>query len=153
MIHLIDKDALVAEIERMKADALQKKEQCKRSGLERIMHQIGAYNKILSLINTLDVKDLDLEKEPASEDLEQAANEFGIRQGIELKPFAIKFFKAGTQWQKEQILKDAIECEVSQTMVDVIPMDSIEILPDGLFLDKSKFKVGDKVKVIVLPSE
>lgn len=51
---LIDKDALVAEIERLKADALQKKSQCKRSGLERIMHQIGAYNIILSSLNSLE---------------------------------------------------------------------------------------------------
>lgn len=60
---LIDKDALVAEIERLKADALQKKSQCKRSGLERIMHQIGAYNKIISFLDTLEVKDVDLESE------------------------------------------------------------------------------------------
>ena len=63
MAHYIDKDALVAEIEKLKADALQKKSQCKRSGLERIMHQIGAYNKVISLINTLEVKEVDLEKE------------------------------------------------------------------------------------------
>jgi hypothetical protein len=54
---LIDKDAFVVEIEKLKADALQKKSQCKRSGLERITHQIGAYNKVISLINTLEVKD------------------------------------------------------------------------------------------------
>lgn len=63
MAHLIDKDALVAEIEKLKVEALQKKNQCKRSGLERIMHQIGAYNKILSFIGTLEVKEVDLEKE------------------------------------------------------------------------------------------
>lgn len=63
MTHLIDKDALIAEIERLKADALQKKSQCKRSGLERIMHQISAYNKVLSFINTLEVKEVNLEKE------------------------------------------------------------------------------------------
>jgi hypothetical protein len=62
MAHYIDKDALVAKIERLKVDALQKKSQCKRSGLERIMHQIGAYNKILSSINTLEVKEIDLEE-------------------------------------------------------------------------------------------
>ena len=59
---LIDKDALVAEIERLKADALQKKSQCKRSGLERMMHQISAYNKMLAFISTLEVKEVDLEK-------------------------------------------------------------------------------------------
>ena len=59
---LIDKDALVAEIEKLKSEALQKKSQCKRSGLEKIMHQIGAYNKVLSFINTLEVKEVDLKK-------------------------------------------------------------------------------------------
>ena len=56
---LIDKDALVAEFERLKAEALQKKSQCKRSGLEKIMHQIGVYNKILSFLDTLEVKEVD----------------------------------------------------------------------------------------------
>jgi len=60
---LIDKNTLVTEIERLKANALQKKCKCKRSGLERIMHQIGAYNKILSFLNILEVKEVDLEKE------------------------------------------------------------------------------------------
>ena len=60
---LIDKDALVEEIQRLKEDGLQKRGQCKRSGLEKIMHQIGAYNKILSFLDTLEVKEVDLEKE------------------------------------------------------------------------------------------
>ena len=63
MKQYIDKADVVAEIERLKEDALQKKDQCKRSGLERIMHKIGAYNKILSFLNTLEVKEVDLETE------------------------------------------------------------------------------------------
>lgn len=63
MTQYIDKAALVAEIEKLKADALQKKSHCKRSGLERIMHQIGAYNKVISIIDTMEVKEVDLEKE------------------------------------------------------------------------------------------
>lgn len=55
MEQYISKSALLAEIGRLKADALQKKSQCKRSGLERMMHQIGAYNKILSFLDTLEV--------------------------------------------------------------------------------------------------
>jgi hypothetical protein len=61
MVQLIDKDALVAEIERLKADALQKKSQCKRSGLERMVHKISAYNKMLAFISTLEVKEVDLD--------------------------------------------------------------------------------------------
>lgn len=63
MTYLIDKSALVAEIERLKAEALLKKSQCKRSGLEKIMHQIGVCNKILSFLDTLEVKEVDLDKE------------------------------------------------------------------------------------------
>lgn len=63
MVHLIDKDALVAETEKFKAEALHKKSQCKRHGLEKIMHQIGAYNKMLSFIDTLEVREVDLDKE------------------------------------------------------------------------------------------
>ena len=53
----IDKEALVKRIEGLKADALQKKSKCKRSGLERILHQMGVYNKVISLIDTLEVKE------------------------------------------------------------------------------------------------
>ena len=63
MARYIDKDAVVAEIERQKADDLQKKEQCKRRGLEKIMHQIGAYNKIISFLDTIEVKEVDLTEE------------------------------------------------------------------------------------------
>ena len=58
MKQYISKDALVAEIEKSKAEALQKKSQCKRHGLEKIMHQISAYNKVLSFIDTLEVKEV-----------------------------------------------------------------------------------------------
>ena len=68
MTQYIDKDAVVAEIERLKTDALQKKSQCKRSGLVRIMHQIGAYNKVLSFLDTLEeVECVENKRSPASE--------------------------------------------------------------------------------------
>lgn len=63
MIEYIYKNAVVAEIERLKEEALQKKGQCKRHGLEKIMHQISAYNKVLSFIAAIDVEDLDFDRE------------------------------------------------------------------------------------------
>jgi len=59
----------------------------------------------------------------------------------------------GARDMYEQMVKNAIECEVCQTMVDIFPLDSVEIFSDGLMLDKTKFKAGDKVKVIILPSD
>lgn len=57
MAHYVDKDTLVAEIEKLKNELLQRKWQCKRKGLEKIMHKIGAYNKVLSVLDTLEVKE------------------------------------------------------------------------------------------------
>lgn len=41
--------------------------------------------------------------------LDEAAEEFGKRQGIELKPFAKKYFKAGAEWMAGQgVTKEAV---------------------------------------------
>ncbi len=61
-MRLIDKDILLGEVNRLKLDALQKKSQCKKSGLAKIVRQIGAYNKIISLIDTLEVKEVNVWK-------------------------------------------------------------------------------------------
>ena len=64
MAHLIDKDALVAEVEKF----------IERSKAERVLHPktilaakhyllMEDYNKLLSFINTLEVKEVDLEEE------------------------------------------------------------------------------------------
>jgi len=47
------------------------------------------------ICTTLEMYIDSLQEEPVSEDLEIAAEDYGIRQGAELKPFAIKYFKAG----------------------------------------------------------
>lgn len=43
--------------------------------------------------------------------LEKAAEEYGKRQGVELKPFATRFFKAGAEWQKQQDFKDLLKSD------------------------------------------
>ena len=52
MPHLIDKDALVAEIEKLKAELP------KNRGYKR-----NAYNHVLHIIDSFEVKEVDLEKE------------------------------------------------------------------------------------------
>jgi hypothetical protein len=112
MAQYIPKDALVAEIEMLKADALQKKSQCKRSGLERIMHQIGAYNKILSLIYTLEVKEVDLDKaiddyiythdgrKRLALELDWKCCNLTLKGGDGIIKFAKHFFELGLKAQK-----------------------------------------------------
>ena len=137
---LIEKDALVAEIERLKADVLQKKGQCKRSGLEKIMHQIGAYNKILSFLDTLKVKDL--QEEPVSEALELAATKYAQDKYMPVQ--TSQAFKAGAKWKKQQMIKDAIDAHC------------FGLQGDALFsfrLPASKYLVGSEVKVIVIKED
>lgn len=63
------------------------------------------------------------------------------------------FVKLGMDYQKEQIMKDAIECEVHCAEVEGIELDTLQICPDGITLNSDDYKDGDKVKVIIIPSE
>lgn len=62
---LIDKDALLAEIEKCVYRCNEKKHSCPvNTQVEAICdNKINAYNEIISHINTLEVKEVDLEKE------------------------------------------------------------------------------------------
>ncbi len=57
------------------------------------------------------------------------------------------------QWQKEQLLKGAIECDVLQDEIDGVQLDTVEVCPDGITLENNKFKVGDKVRIIIVKEE
>ena len=103
-------------------------------------------------------------QEPASEDLEKykefVADE--LPQGSKLSPngeFTIDVLKAlikdavklGAQWQREQMLKDAIDSQVKWCNHGYpdIHMEDFAVL-DEVQLPKGKFKIGDKVKVIII---
>ena len=76
-------------------------------------------------------------EESENDDLEEAAEDYGIRQGAELKPFAIKYFKAGAKWQKEQD-KETIELAEDHAML--AGMNRME----EQIMNKAKSGIGDK---------
>lgn len=84
-----------------------------------------------------------------SKDLEEAANKFGIRQGVELKPFAIKFFKAGAEWQKQQIMKDAVDVFVN-TYENTNDGNYVEFVTEQ---SPYKFKETEKCKIIIVKED
>lgn len=107
MAHLIDKDALVKEMQRLSNE-------WRLLSSTEAKYRREVYTELLSFINTLEVK------EPASEDLEQAAESavLSVFTGYadtntpfraEKIAMVSKIFKAGIEWQKEQMMKDAIE--------------------------------------------
>lgn len=65
MTHLIDKDALVAEIEKLRDAALTRQHNLERIGQVSSINEQVAFNlnKVLSFIDTLEVKEVDIEKE------------------------------------------------------------------------------------------
>lgn len=130
-------------------------------GDEHISGERIAFRSVLHLLD-----EIEQEKEPANEDLEQAANDFsesdpplyGNRYywdseslfGEQLKTT----FKAGAQWQREQMMKDAVECNYRKarlasghyisdlTMADVSELNEVA--------DRLQLSDRDKVKVIII---
>jgi hypothetical protein len=97
--------------------------------------------------------------EKPSEDLEEAANLYATKQGLELKPFARRFFIAGANWQKEQMMKGfCYETRVYQDEegdgIDT-PIESWLALENNeiMNLPNIGLKDGDKVKVIIVKED
>ena len=67
------------------------------SEMERIDCALGQLNTLF-----LFIEQLEKEKPIIPKGLDEAAEDFAKRQGIELVPFARKFFKAGAKWMAEQ---------------------------------------------------
>lgn len=94
-----------------------------------------------------------LRKEQSSEDLEEAAREIVIKMHPSLKDCTIlgdrltrgqlmALVKAGAEWQKEQMLKDAVEVDVADLNGDIYNYCIEEGLTDE-----------DKVKIVIVPDK
>lgn len=96
MTHLIDKDALVAEIERRIAEIDLDSIEDWRYKLQR-EHDIEVMKNIISIINILEVKDIDLEKE-----VELWYGEYAGNRRFDWNGFAKHFFELGLKAQKRE---------------------------------------------------
>lgn len=111
-----------------------------------------ALKSVIDFINSLPA-------EQPSEDVEEVANIYANKQGLELKPFAIKFFKSGAQWQKEQMMKGL--CYETKVYRDEegdgidTPIESWLALENNeiMNLPNIGLKDGDKVKVIIVKED
>ena len=116
MAQYIDKDALAAEIERRKEKcdtfyniALSNNAEFAKVAIEEQKRQ---HDGLLSFIDTLEVKEV--QEEPVGEDLEEAAKHY-LYSNILYDDFyvgnptdkdCIEMFKAGANWQLNQIRKE-----------------------------------------------
>ena len=103
------------------------------------------FRDVLSFLSTLE------SEKPVPADLEEAAKECCDNNYPTYQcccDCIIEVFKAGAKWQREQMMKEAVEV---QNVVEEGRYCQ-EIGP--IFLDeRAGFKPGDKVRVIVLPKE
>ena len=86
-------------------------------------------------------------EEKPSEDLEEAANEYAIldEEGKWKDGGKYKGFIAGAEWQKEQMMKDAVEGFIFQS--------EDYYLKELVAQYNGELKHGDKVKIIIVKNE
>jgi hypothetical protein len=115
MAHLIDKDRIVAEIEKYISNykgILNKVDKSSDDWVDSTLmleSKIDVLQHILSFIDTLDVKEV--QEEAVSEKLEEAARKIATRHshisGDIYYANDAWFFKKGAKWQKEHLWKPA----------------------------------------------
>lgn len=83
-----------------------------------------------------------LKEEPVSEDLEQAAKEYADEQSVQAGIQSA--FIAGGQWQKQQMMKNAVDVGIDSSR-----SDGKTILSGNFF----RYNTGDKVKIIIVKED
>ena len=139
------KQTILAEIERLKAQLI--RGACAAQIEMETNCKDEAYNEIANFINSLPDEECD--------GLEEAAlwYYYGggyIPQNKELRQCALKHdetraFIAGAKWQKEQMMKEAVEGEVENGSFGIVYLRK-NLTNDG-------YSTGDKVKLIIVKDE
>lgn len=156
MAQYIDKDALVAEIERrtdelwellpdaskVENGSITTSEAC-NTGKYTALESFGRF------INTLEVREV--KDEPVSEDLEDAVNAYiGHKPDVDENSSVYgkrQAFKAGANWQKEQMMSNAIDVGVKVDAGGYPYIPQIELYDYDK--DVPLAKAGEKVKVML----
>ena len=156
MANYIDKDALVAEIDnRIKKYTLLQQKPEMSDLQEELQNKIDCLNSIKGYtLNTIEVKEVNLQEEPASEDLEEEIRRYMDNAptrtdlGQRYKDISIvELARHFANWQKQQMMKDAVDGEIVIKCLDQMLIAKSEILNDD------KFKWGDKVKLIIIKED
>lgn len=137
----IDKAALVAEIERL-IDSHKPLKTLDPTYCEGLNDSL---DNILSFLDTLEMKEV--EEEPVSNDLEEAAYQFANCFENHFGLASMSFIK-GAKWQKERILNNATEREVKVDVCGYPYIDFTELYDYDK--DIPLAKEGDKVKLVIV---
>ena len=186
MEQYINKATLVAELEKRRDAALTRQHNLNTIGQETVLNEMLAneLNRIISSLDTLEVKGVDLKEE-----VERFAKECGYKSAATIDfQFAKHFFELGLKAQKEEPASEDLEGEVvafldqytypreevdfssfarhiaqwqKQQMMKEVIVGRFTFNPsypdnDHIVIDKDelpKYKLGDKVKLIVIKED
>jgi hypothetical protein len=98
MAQYIDKSALVAEIDRLREE-------------KGTFYASDVLYNLEDFLDTLEVKEV--QEDPVSDELLEKAAVEAFKQIVDLgKNSFLEIFKAGAQWQKQHLMKDAVDGSV-----------------------------------------
>lgn len=129
---MTDKEKIRAEVERLNHLVPYDRKDRHDDGLH------DAYFKILQFIDSLE--------EPVSKELKEAAENCYYHNHA----YATESFIEGANWQKEQMMKNAVDGEVTLDYWDSEDREVDLILADNVIGEEHGIKDGDKVKLIII---
>ena len=146
----------MTQIEKIKAEIERRKNQFVFQA--EAFHKIGKEDKesyyaaLASNMNSLSCFLDSLEEDPVSNDLEEAAMQYAKskHKDTTLQQIVSWDFKAGAQWQKEQMMKGSVEGYVRHHQGNV---GDIYFQSQSVLSCKYPYKYGDKVKLIIIREE
>ena len=96
----------------------------------------NALDRMTDFLSTLE------SEKPVPADLEEAAREFA-KDAYPDKHNLVWMFKRGAKWQKEQMMKEAVEGEIVKDISNKLAVTAKNVNLDG-------FKFGEKVRIIIV---
>lgn len=129
MAQYIDKSALVAEIDRLREE-------------KGTFYASDVLYNLEDFLDTLEVKEV--QEDPVSDELLEKAAVEAFKQIVDLgKNSFLEIFKAGAQWQKQHLMKDAVDGSVCALSLNGEVIIRTNFIRAGLAL-------MEKVKLIII---
>lgn len=150
---MTDKEKIRQEVEKLKSNLIHGA--CSSQVAMETRCKEEAYNEVLAILDTMQEESVSKQKlsnnqrtgkigkKPVSEDLENAAVEWfnSVKYKSDLSGTPINAFMAGAKWQKEHLMKDAVDGEIGYWNLRWLSVNAD--LPRTV-------AEGDKVKVILI---
>ena len=88
-------------------------------------------------------------------DLEEAAKNYALNTAEDSEQYSARYlgYKDGAKWQKEQMLKEAVEGEVCIPNVWVEKKEGKELVVRAEISKELGFKFGDKVRLVIIKED